>query len=147
MRHLTLVSLVGLLICADWAHAEPIAGLPFSTPASIVCDDRSQIQELFEASRRDNGTGVVEVYNKWHGVIDARQEPTCNLQPLIRAMIKSVEDKGMTRTPDAQNVHAWFVELGGADGATGWALYGEVLQGDAPNSESALHSSPQGLPI
>jgi hypothetical protein len=51
---------------------------------------------------------------------------TCNLQPLAGAMIKSVEDVGVTQTPNAKYVHTWLVALGRQGGATVWALYGEV---------------------
>jgi hypothetical protein len=140
MRHLIPVSVAALLIFAGSAHAEPVVGVPFFTRSSIVCDDKSQVQELFDGSKRDNGKGLIEVYVKWHDIIDAQHEPTCNMQPLAGVITKSVLDMGVTLTPDAVAVRTWFVELGGADGVTGWALYGEVQQQESPQSESSFRS-------
>jgi hypothetical protein len=140
MRHLIPVSTAALLIFAGAAHAEPVVGAPFFTTSSIICDDKSQVQELFDGSKKDNGKGLIEVYVKWHGVVDVRHEPTCNLQPLAGAIIKSVEDMGITQTPDEQTVRTWFVELGGTDGVTGWALYGEVEQSESPKFDISFRS-------
>jgi hypothetical protein len=147
MRHLIPLSVTALLIFASSAHAEPIVGVPFSATALIVCDDKSQVQELFDGSKQDDGKGLIEVYNKWHDVVDAEHEPTCNLQPLAGAMIKSVEDVGVTQTPNAKYVHTWLIELGRRGGATDWALYGEVQQQESPKSESSLRYLSQGEPI
>jgi hypothetical protein len=69
------LSVTALLIFVSLANAEPIVGVPFSTTASIVCDDKLQVQDLFDGSKKDDGKGLIEAYNKWHDVIDAQHEP------------------------------------------------------------------------
>jgi hypothetical protein len=112
------------------AHAEtPQAGQPFSTPNGILCDERVQIDDLLAGAKEDDGKGIIPRYKKWNALIDKQGEPTCLIQPIINANVKSVEDIGETKGFDGAQVHGWVIEISGTDGETGFLLYGEVVPG------------------
>lgn len=125
-----MVTCTAVLICVGSARAEePVAGRPFSTPNGILCDERSQISEILEGAKVDNGKGIIPVFKKWNEILDKAGEPTCMIQPIIKAVVKSVEDIGESQGFDGTKVHGWVVEISGTDGETGYLLYGEALPG------------------
>lgn len=124
-----MIGFVAALIYAGSARADtPVTGQPFSTPNGILCDEKSQIDDLIAGSKEDNGRGIIPRYKRWNETVDKAGEPTCMIQPIIQANVKSVEDIGETQGFDGSKVHGWIVEISGVDGAAGWLLYGEAQQ-------------------
>lgn len=131
---------VGAMVGAVGAHAEPPkAGGKLITDGSIVCDTKEQAMSLFKASKSGVKDEMVDLYNSLHDLKDDAGEPTCNLQPILGAIVASVEELGMTKNAIGQPTKAWLVELRGADDASGWALFGEVV----PESKSDDEMKPK----
>lgn len=134
-----MIAATGLLIYANSAKAAvPKMGEPFSTPNAILCDERSQIKDLIAGSKEDNGAGLIPRYLKWKGTQDAAGEPTCNIQPLQNANVKSVEDIGQTLSPSGEKLHGYVVEITGTDDVSGWVLFG--VKEAAPSGEEKSSS-------
>lgn len=121
---LLMIALVLALMWASNARAAPVVGQPFSTPNAILCDEKSQIEDLIAGSKEANGAGLIPRYLKWKATQDAAGEPTCNIQPLQNALVKSVEDIGETLSPSGEKLHGYVVEITGTDDVSGWVLFG-----------------------
>lgn len=124
------------LVYAGSARAAPTVGQPFSTPNAILCDDKSQIEDLIAGSKEGNGAGLIPRYLKWKATQDAAGEPTCNIQPLQNAIVKSVEDIGETLSPSGEKLHGYVVEITGTDDVSGWVLFGVKEAAPSGNTKS-----------
>lgn len=120
--------MIGATLALIWSGnaraATPVMGQPFSTPNAILCDEKSQIEDLIAGSKEANGAGLIPRYLKWKATQDPAGEPTCNIQPLQNVTVKSVEDIGDVLSPSGEKLHGYVVELSGTDGVSGWVLFG-----------------------
>jgi hypothetical protein len=123
MRRIVLAGILCTLSTAAWADP-PNVGERMVASNAIICDTRDQVMDLYTASKQDDGKGIITKYHEYNALIDKAGEPTCNIQAVLGAPVKSVEDLGVSHG----SVHGWLVELQGAQGVTGWALYGEQVQ-------------------
>jgi hypothetical protein len=125
MRGILLTGAFCALSTAAWAEP-PNVGDRMIAAKALICDTKDQVMDLYAAAKTDGGKGVVPKYLQYNGLIDKAGEPTCNMQPIIGSPVKSVEDLGVSRAYSGNSVHGWLIEITGADGASGWVLYGEA---------------------
>jgi len=123
VRKLLLTGALLALSTAAWADP-PNVGERMVARNAIICDTREQVMDLYAASKQDDGKAIIAKYREYNATIDKAGEPTCNIQAILGAPVKSVEDLGVSHG----SVHGWLVELLGSEGVTGWALYGEQVK-------------------
>ena len=109
--------------------APPTTGEKMLVSNAIVCDTKAQVLDLFNGSRQEEGKGIVPIYQKYKDTLNSQGEPTCNIQPVIGPLVKSVEDLGESHGANGDTIHGWLIELSGEAGVSGWALYGEHVKG------------------
>jgi hypothetical protein len=123
--------LSGLVFAATVATAAfaapPAVGL--QTFQGILCDTREQVQSLFDASKIDNGQGIIKVYLELNEQKDDKGEPACLLSP-VRAIVDAVVDLGTGFSYTGERIHGWAVQVHSGEN-TGWVLFGEL---EASNS-------------
>jgi hypothetical protein len=104
----------------------PTIGERMLASKAIVCDAKEQVLDLFTGSKVDDGKGITAVYQKYRLMKNKNGEPTCNIEPVLGPMVKSIEDLGESYDGDGTAAHAWLIELAGENGAAStWVLYGE----------------------
>ena len=124
MRKFLLTGALLALSTAAWAEP-PGVGERMVASKAIICDTKEQVMDIYSASKQDDGKAIIAKYREYNATIDKAGEPTCNIQGIFGAPVKSVEDLGVSHEG---SVHGWLIELLGSQGATGWALYGEQVK-------------------
>jgi hypothetical protein len=124
MRGMILAAALCALSTAALAEP-PAAGEKMMASNAIVCDTKQQVLDLYSGTKVDNGKGIIPIYLKYQQMKNKEGEPTCNMQPVVGPLIKSVQDLGESHGYNGNTVHGWLVELSGEGGVVGWALYGE----------------------
>lgn len=145
-----MIGATAALVYAGSARAAtPVMGQPFSTPNAILCDEKSQIEDLVAGSKEANGAGLIPRYLKWKATQDSAGEPTCNIQPLQNATVKSIEDIGNMLSPSGEKLHGYVVEISGTDDVSGWVLFGvkEATPSEAPKSSYTPNANPLYRPL
>lgn len=127
MRGIILATAFCALSTASMA-APPTAGQRMLADRAIVCDTKDQVLDLFSGSKVDEGKGIVPIYQKYQQMKNREGEPTCNMQPVMGPLVKSVQDLGESHGANGDTIHGWLIELSGDSGITGWALYGELVE-------------------
>jgi hypothetical protein len=126
MRSIILAGSMCMLSTLAWAQA-PKVGDRMVVANVIVCDTKAQVLDLYAGTKTDGGKGIIPKYLEYNETRDKAGEPTCNMQAVVGAAIKSVQDLGISNGFSGNTVRGWLVEVEGDKGASGWVLYGEEI--------------------